>query len=557
MKRVFRVLSWAGAVVLCTGLLLFGAMFAVVTDVPKPQGEPISKIVFTNVNIVDPQSNLILPSKIIVVDDGMITAINDANSAMPSDHQVKDMRGAYAIAGFWDMHAHFPRMSEHFSGPMMIMHGVFYARDMSGDCAGSSCIFNRSIQENRIFDKKVQNHRMLGPEIVERGSFIVHGPKIANTGPANRYGTRPSFLAPSTRKDGEDLVNHLARRGIDFVKPYDSIPPEVFRGMSKGAASNGIYLGGHVPKAFTLTQAIAGAQRTIEHARMLPFACSGENQPYADEYASWLNDQDPEAKQPKARSRYGAAIDSIDQTACDRLLTFWSKTNTYYVPTHITRQSEFLVHTGAYRADERSDFVPEWILSFEWAPEEAFYKELFQQSPISLEEHIDFFERGVFLTGEAHKAGVKLLVGTDTGDLLVYPGASYHDEMSIYADAGLTPSEILSAATIAAAEFVGNSEQHGSIGVGKRANMIFLDHNPLDDVRNTRSISGLYYQNRFYDEKARSLVLKEVSSKAAGTRHNLILGWLFITKIIPAIPEHGLPGDDYAPSRDSYHCRYH
>src|SRR5262249_38123732 len=86
------------------------------------------------------------------------------------------------------------------------------------------------------------------------------------------------------------------------------------------------------------------------------------------------------------------------------------------------------------------------------------------------------------LTKEFQGAGVRLLAGTDAMNPSVVPGFSLHDELRELVAAGLTPYEALRAATANAAEFLKAAEEFGVIAVGRRADVILVDGNPLDDV---------------------------------------------------------------------------
>lgn len=85
-------------------------------------------------------------------------------------------------------------------------------------------------------------------------------------------------------------------------------------------------------------------------------------------------------------------------------------------------------------------------------------------------------------------SGVKYGFGTDTGPPGRFPGYFEHVEMQLMAEAGLTPAQILQAATKNAAEFLGETKNLGTLEVGKWADLLVLGRNPLDNIRNTRSI---------------------------------------------------------------------
>ena len=105
------------------------------------------------------------------------------------------------------------------------------------------------------------------------------------------------------------------------------------------------------------------------------------------------------------------------------------------------------------------------------------------------------FVEGAELTAKLQRAGG--LVGV--GGHAELQGLGYHWEMWAYAMGGMTPAEILRAATIDGARIIGVGEDLGSIEVGKLADLVILDANPLDDIRNTTAIHQVMQNGRLYD----------------------------------------------------------
>lgn len=104
----------------------------------------------------------------------------------------------------------------------------------------------------------------------------------------------------------------------------------------------------------------------------------------------------------------------------------------------------------------------------------------------------------LMLVDAFHKAGVRLLAGTDTPNPFVVPGFSLHDELALLVEAGLSPAAALAAATREAARFLEASDW-GTIAAGKAADLVLLDANPLDDIHNTRRIAKVILRGRAID----------------------------------------------------------
>lgn len=115
--------------------------------------------------------------------------------------------------------------------------------------------------------------------------------------------------------------------------------------------------------------------------------------------------------------------------------------------------------------------------------------------------------------GEMHAEGVKFLAGTDVGVAFIYPGFSLHDELWFYTRAGLKPMQILRIATHNPAEFFHEESTLGGIAEGQAADLVLLDRNPLDDIRNTQSIHAVIAQGKLYDRSKLDKLLRSAIAR--------------------------------------------
>jgi imidazolonepropionase-like amidohydrolase len=97
----------------------------------------------------------------------------------------------------------------------------------------------------------------------------------------------------------------------------------------------------------------------------------------------------------------------------------------------------------------------------------------------------------------AYDAGVKVGFGTDSGAMPArVPGFAEHQELAMMVDAGLTPMQAIQCATKTNAELLGIEKTTGTLIVGKRADLVVLDGNPLDDIHNTQKIVAVWHGGR-------------------------------------------------------------
>jgi imidazolonepropionase-like amidohydrolase len=142
--------------------------------------------------------------------------------------------------------------------------------------------------------------------------------------------------------------------------------------------------------------------------------------------------------------------------------------------------------------------------------------------------YLDFYEKGLELTGAAYRAGVPLLAGTDANDTYVFPGSGLHDELEELVKAGLTPAEALTAATSSPARYFGVEAEYGSVAIGKAADLILLRENPLSDVRNSRSIDAVILAGRLYSREKLDALLAGVEAAAASPTLTAKILWAYL-----------------------------
>ena len=206
-------------------------------------------------------------------------------------------------------------------------------------------------------------------------------------------------------------------------------------------------------------------------------------------------------------------VDEFDPKICQHVFSTFVRNETWYVPTHLTRKMEAFADDPTFRADSRSKYIPRarWKAWSEDA--DGMVKE--DPSPEGRKAMKDFYTKGLEITGMARKANVKIMVGTDSVDTYVFPGFAVHDELQELVKAELTPAEALKAATWNGAEFLGRTSDSGSVETGKLADIILLDANPLENIRNTAKIAAVVVNGRYLDRAALDQLLRDAEAGAS------------------------------------------
>ena len=135
------------------------------------------------------------------------------------------------------------------------------------------------------------------------------------------------------------------------------------------------------------------------------------------------------------------------------------------------------------------------------------------RDPLPLRQ--EYFSQNLKMVGAMHRAGVPFLAGTDTAPgVYVMPGFSLHDELANFVEAGFRPMEALQTATSNPARFLGMEGELGSVEAGKLADLVLLDANPAEDIRNTRKIKAVFLKGQMLDRARLDQILANVETSA-------------------------------------------
>ncbi len=127
-----------------------------------------------------------------------------------------------------------------------------------------------------------------------------------------------------------------------------------------------------------------------------------------------------------------------------------------------------------------------------------------------------FVQMELDMTLAMFRAGVPLMAGTDTAaGLHIFPGFRSHEELALFVEAELTPMQALQTATLNPARFMNRLSDMGTIEQGKLADLVLLDADPLDDIRNTFKIRAVILAGRYFDRGALDRMLHGVELAAA------------------------------------------
>jgi len=381
------------------------------------------------------------------------------------------------------MHVHaFVYVFSDFAGPLMIANGITGAREMG-----------YYIDTTLRWKADIAAGREIGPRLVA-------GVRV--DGPVNKAG----FVAHVvTEEDGVRAVDTLAHkkdgsRRADFIKPYSWVPRAAYFGLAREAKKLGVPFAGHVPYSVSVVEASDAGQRSIEHEDDLSRACSAK-----DSLLRARSGDTTKLADQLSEIRAQAAIlrRSFDPAKCRSVIETLVRNHTWATPTLVVYQAYAHAFDSVSTHPEWAKYVP-GIVQGGWVRRA---QGLTPADSMVVRSYFSFDR-----TGELHKAGVKLLAGTDMPQAFVFPGFSLHQELELLVRSGLTPLEALRTATYNPAEYLGALDSLGTIEKGKIADLLLLDANPLVDIRNTRRISTVIANGRVFDRAALNQLLNHVQT---------------------------------------------
>jgi hypothetical protein len=452
----------------------------------KPKKPPES-LIFTNVNVVSTRHGGLEPNVTVVIKHGRITAIAKLGFvAQGRDIQIINANGKYLIPGLWDMHVHSafvsPAWDERVIYPLYIANGVTGVRDMGGD---------PEVLERRR--KRIDSGELLGPHLALAGPFLAGGNSDQQT------------IAVQTPAEARRAVDTVKNRGLDFVKILSNIPRDSYFAIADESAKQKIPFVGHVPYSISAREAAAAGQKSIEHLSGILLACSSREEGLRAQELTALASHDYTAYEKLGTQ----VLATYDPAKAHTLFLQLAQSSTWQVPTLVWTQAGSRIDDPNLEADPRLRYVPASVRA-QWSP--AKLRE--NTSPEELVSLKAEAARDLELVNGMHSARVQFMAGTDGPDPFVFPGFSLHDELEWLVKSGFTPLQALQTATLSPALFLTTLDKYGVAEVGRVADLVLLDANPLQDIRNTRKIFGVALGGKYYSREVLDKMLQQVETLA-------------------------------------------
>ena len=410
---------------------------------------------FINVNVVPMSSAEVIEQQTVVVANGLIKAIGPVDHVpIPKGSTVIDGTDRYLMPGLAEMHAHVPdadtsELDRYFS--LYVANGVTTIRGMLGQ--PSHLGLRQDLNDGNVF-----------------------GPRLVTSGPSLNGRSVSGAL------HARELVEEQHAAGYDFIKVHPGLSSAEFEALAETANSLDMPFAGHVPVAAGVRRALELNMATIDHldgyfAALLPASSDGSG-------------------------GYGGFFDVLlaDELDSDQIVELARATaaaGTWNVPTEVLIE-QYVNATPVAELRNRPEmrYMPrETVQRWSDSKVEALAENDFDPAVAALA--IEFRRRLIL---ELQRAGAGLLLGSDSPQVFNVPGFSTHRELDALVAAGLTPYEALSSGTVAVADFLVSNA--GIVAVGREADLVLLNDNPLTDIRNSRRIHGVMLRGAWHSAAA-------------------------------------------------------
>jgi imidazolonepropionase-like amidohydrolase len=314
--------------------------------------------------------------------------------------------------------------------------------------------------------------------------------------------------------EASENVHHLVALGADFIKVQSTLSRDAYFAIAQAATREHITFVGHVPDQVTAAEAAEAGQHSIEHLTNVLRGCSRDEAKLMREQFYVVRQQQTDSQSRARIIRWlHRLLDSYSPENAAALIAKFEERGVWQTPTLILLKNDaFPTLENSDASDARAKLIPSRTLEI-WKKSRIAQMQALSRRDSEL--HAQLLRKSMDLVAEMQKAGVRILAGTDAPAPYVFPGSGLHDELQLLVESGLTPFEALQSATKSPAEFLHSAKDSGTVEKGKFADLVLLDGNPLDDIRNTRKIRAIILHGKLLDRGALDRLLAEVQSFAA------------------------------------------
>ena len=463
--------------IILLSLLTLAALAPAQTKPARP-----ATVAFVNVSAIPMDKERVLRNQTVIVRDGLIDETGDARSVrLPKGVQTIDGAGKFLIPGLSDMHVHlfsdddFPDELAEDELKVMIAHGVTSIRLMTGT------------PEQLVLRKRSARGEIVAPTI------YAASPQFTGRKSSNAY-------VVTTEAEAQTAVQKSKQDGYDFIKVTTFLKPEVYEAIVDEALKQDIRVVGHADSRYVGLARALKAKQQIEHLDSYLEALLPDSAPLKGSVS------DIYLYQPKNWE----SIDYLDENRIPEIAKATVQANPFSTPTlHLFKFTFGKGRTEeSFRAQPDLRFYPQKTVDL-WMGVSKRY--LSTAAPIEKREKYIAIRNKIVKA--IYDAGGHIMAGSDTPEWLMLYGHTLHLELIDLRDAGLSNYAALETATRNPALFFGKLKQTGTIEKGKRADLVLLEANPLDDIANTQKRAGVMLNGKYFPQSELNQWLDQIAPR--------------------------------------------
>jgi hypothetical protein len=416
---------------------------------------PEAGLAFVHARVFDADKKVWLTDQTVVVKGERIQALGPSAKVKPAaGAELIDATGKALLPGLWDMHVHFG--AGH--GELDVASGVTSVRDVGN-----------TPDDLDDYKQRIDQGKAIGPEIV-RGGVIEGRGEVAMA----------STITAETQAEARAAVELYAKRGYDEIKIYNSVKPELVPIIATEAHAKGMRVSGHVPVHMLAEDAVRAGFDELQHINMV--------------LLNFLADRSTDTRTLLRFTLVanGAAGLDLGAKPVKDFIALLREKKTAVCPTLVVFEWELIDRPGEIGPDARAiaDRVPVQI-------RRSFLTGGLEVPPGKDQLFRDSFAATLRTVKVLRDAGVPVLAGTDS-----WPGLILPRELELLVAAGLPAGEVLQTATLGAARMAKRDKRSGSIAVGKDADLMLVDGDPLANIGDVRKVVTVLRRGLRYDSAA-------------------------------------------------------
>ncbi|GAB2483020.1 amidohydrolase family protein [Algoriphagus taiwanensis] len=428
------------------------------------------ELLINHVNIITMENDQVLEDHSIYVKDGVIMEIAPEEEITVAGIRTLDGRGMYVFPGLAEFHAHLPNPDQFgavFQEEVLWMYlanGVLRIRSMLGH------------ESHLDLKKRVESGEIAGPRM------FISGPSLNGSSVEN----------PDS---GRQMVRDQKSAGYDHLKLHPGLDDPKFLAIADEAKKVGIYYGGHVSLDVGLVTSVKNGYRSVEHIdgfleAMLPDGTV----------------IDPAVSGPFNLNLVG----QVDQSKLQELIQLCLENKTWIAPT-LTLFERYFGYQPAYELRQQPEmFYLPGQLTTQWYNTKSKLEADGLLAEAKVKPFLEFRQK-LFL--DLHKAGVPMIMSSDSPQVFNVPGFSIHREIESMSKAGMSNYEILKTGSVNCADYFEESGEWGVLKPGAAAEFVLVQKNPLEDLTTMQKPQAIMIQGKFIQRDELQLQLNLIRQK--------------------------------------------